>query len=313
MARNPISQTPRQCWKGNMDIPQLTHQQLKSVITQLDRAIQSHEQWYKNFLRVLIARVSPDEADFLPDAHRRCNFGQWYEGPQAAFLQEIPSFTLLGDVHKTMHNEARTLLHRICEDLPISAREWDHFDNSLERMRLEFNALRDGFAEMAQNQDPLTDTLTRASLLHDLREQHALVQRGRQSCTIALFDLDHFKLINDEYGHAAGDEVLVSTIHHVRSHLRPYDRVYRYGGEEFLICMPNTHLDQGYQAVERIRAIISEQHFQFDKAREDLQVIASFGITVLTPSQTVEDSIDRADKAMYRAKAGGRNRVVAGV
>ncbi|MFO7529738.1 MAG: diguanylate cyclase [Marinobacter sp.] len=293
-----------------MGISQLTNQQLQLVVTQLDRAIQSHDQWYKNFLRVLIARLSPDEADMLPDAHRRCDFGQWYEGPQAASLQENPSFALLGDAHETMHNEARTLLQRISENLPISVSEWDHFDNSLGRMRLEFKALRDAFAGMAQNQDPLTDTLTRASLLHDLREQHALVERGRQTCTIALFDLDHFKRINDEYGHAAGDKVLVSTIHHVKSHLRRFDRVYRYGGEEFIICMPGTNIDQGCHVVERVRAAIAEQRFQFDKARGGQQMTASFGITVLTPFQTVEESIDRADKAMYEAKATGRNRVV---
>ena len=173
-------------------------------------------------------------------------------------------------------------------------------------MRLEIWAARHEFAETLKNRDSLTEAQTRTGLLTDLRKQHSLVLRGKQTYALAMLDFDHFKRINDSYGHAAGDTVLASTVQCVKSHLRPYDRIYRYGGEEFLICMPSTTLEQAGEMMERLRLAISEQHFEFG----DIQVTASFGVTVLRESQTVEESINGADKAMYKAKNTGRNCVV---
>ncbi|MDZ4251820.1 MAG: diguanylate cyclase, partial [Sulfuritalea sp.] len=288
-----------------------TNQQLQSVISQLDQALYNHEQWYKNLLRVLIAHVPPEAPDLMPDAHRRCRFGQWYESLPAAFLQDYPTFASLGRAHEKMHSGARTLLQRTLDDLPISSSDLDQFNNILDRMRLEVQALRHEFADMAQNRDPLTGARNRASLLSDLREQHGLVQRGVHSCALAMLDLDHFKRINDEYGHTAGDAALISTVQCLQALLRPYDRIYRYGGEEFLLCMPGTTLDEACGVAERMHTAISAQSIQFDNAGRFLQVTASFGVAALAQSRSVEDSIDRADKAMYEAKTTGRNRVVA--
>ncbi|MGV8843592.1 MAG: diguanylate cyclase [Pseudomonas sp.] len=288
-----------------------TNQQLQSVIAQFDLAIHSHDQWYKNLLRVLISHLPPEEVDLMPDAHRRCRFGQLYGSPQAAFLQENPAFISLGDAHQKMHLSARSLFQRIADDLPIPLNDWDHFDHDVDEMRLKFQDLRYEFAEIVQNRDPLTGAQTRASMLRVLREQNALVKRGRQDCALAMIDLDHFKRINDEYGHTAGDAVLVSTVKCLKALLRPYDRIYRYGGEEFLIVMPSTNLEQARQVAERMRAAIAEQRVQLDKSEEFLHVTASFGVAILTKLRKVEESIDHADKAMYEAKVTGRNRVVA--
>ena len=286
-----------------------TNQQLQSVIAQLDQALYNHEQWYKNLLRVLIAHIPPEAPDLMPDAHRRCRFGQWYESLPAAFLHDHPTFASLGQTHEKMHSGARTLLQQSSDDLPISSSDLDQFNNVLDRMRLEVQGLRHEFADMAQNRDPLTGARNRASLLSDLREQHALAQRGVHACALAMLDLDHFKRINDEYGHAAGDAALVSTVQCLQALLRPYDRIYRYGGEEFLLCMPSTTLDQAREVVERMRAAVAAQSIRFDNAGHFLQVTASFGVAALAQSRSVEDSIDRADKAMYEAKTAGRNHV----
>lgn len=290
-------------------MPFFTNQQLQSAIAQLDQALYNHEQWYKNLLRVLIAHVPPEAPDLMPDAHRRCRFGQWYESLPAAFLREHPTFASMGQAHEKMHSGARTLLQRVSDKLPISSDDLDKFNNVLDRMRLKVQALQHELADMAQNRDPLTGARNRASLLSDLREQHALAQREVQACALAMLDLDHFKRINDEYGHAAGDAALVSTVQCLQALLRPYDRIYRYGGEEFLLCMPSTTLDQAREVADRMRVAIAAQSIRLDNAGHVLQVTASFGVATLAPSRSVEDSIDRADKALYEAKAAGRNRV----
>ena len=246
----------------------------------------------------------------MPEAHRHCRFGQWYWSPQTSFIREYPAFTSLGDAHERMHISARNLLQLITDGRPIPANDWDHFDNDLDRMRLEFQSLRHEFAEIAQNRDPLTEAQTRDLMLSDIREQNTIVQRGRQDCALVMFDLDHFKHVNDKYGHITGDAVLASTVQCVKALLRPYDRIYRYGGEEFVICMPSTTLDQARQVAERMRKAIAEQRVQHEKSKESLQVTVSFGVVMLTQLRTVEESIDHADKAMYEAKRSGRNCVV---
>ena len=289
-----------------------TNQQLQSIVAQLDQAIYSHDQWYKSLLRVLITHLPPEEADLLPDAHLHCRFGQWYGSEQASFIKDNPAFIALGDAHEKMHRSARKLLQRMSEGVPISPIEWDHFENTLDRVRLEFQSLRLDYSTIAKNRDPLTEAQTRGSMLVELREQNALVSRGRQDCALVMFDLDHFKRVNDEFGHAAGDAVLVSTVRSVKEVLREYDKIYRYGGEEFLICMPSTNLEEAGHVCERMRAAIAGQRIQHASSIEPLQVTASFGVAALSSRRTVEESIACADAAMYKAKSAGRNRVVVG-
>jgi diguanylate cyclase (GGDEF)-like protein len=287
-------------------VDHLSNQQLQASIVELDRVIDLHDQWYRNFLRVLISRVPPDQSDLRLDAHLQCPFGQWLKSRAAIIAIENQELSSLKDAHERIHSDARNFLRQISDGLVIPVKDWDHFENNRETMVLKILTARHGFSEIAKNRDPLTEVQTRAGLLAELRKQHALVLRGKQSCVLAMLDLDYFKRINDSYGHAAGDAVLVSIAQCLKSHLRPYDQVYRYGGEEFIVCMSSTTIEQASEIIERVRSSISKLHFNFG----EIQVTASFGVTSLRESQSVEESISCADKAMYEAKAKGRNCVV---
>lgn len=202
----------------------LTDLELQGAIAQLDQATYNHDQWHRGLLRVLVARLPPDDPDLVPDAHLRCRFGQWYEGSAAGFLRELPAFVALGEAHRQMHQSATELLRRVSDDLPVSAAALDQFNNLLDRMRLELGSLRGDLSDTAQNRDPLTGARNRASLLSDLREQHALVRRGVQACALVMIDLDHFKAINDRHGHAAGDAVLSRVARCLQELVRPRSR-----------------------------------------------------------------------------------------
>ncbi|GGE39831.1 hypothetical protein GCM10007421_12240 [Halopseudomonas oceani] len=284
----------------------LTNHQLQASIVELDHAIYLHDQWYRNLLRTLVSRVPPDQADLRLDAHLQCPFGKWLEDRSAIVFDEGFDCTSLKGAHETVHSVAREFLRLISAGSVIPVEEWDYFERCREKMRLDIMAARHKFAEAVKNRDPLTEIETRAGLLAELRKQQALVQRGEQACALAMLDVDHFKKINDSYGHAAGDLVLVSIVQCVKSCLRPYDLIYRYGGEEFIICMPGTTITQAGEVMERLRSAISKLRFGFGQA----QVTASFGVTVLGASLSVEESISCSDQAMYEAKAAGRNRVV---
>jgi diguanylate cyclase (GGDEF)-like protein len=138
-----------------------------------------------------------------------------------------------------------------------------------------------------------------------LREQRELAIRGIQTCSIAMMDIDRFKLINDSYGHPAGDKVLAAVAGHVMRNMRPYDKLFRYGGEEFVICLPGMGADAAFDAVERLRKGIESSSIAYDG--KEISVTSSFGIVVLEPESTVEQSVDRADKALLAAKSAGRN------
>ncbi|HEY0845871.1 MAG TPA: diguanylate cyclase [Noviherbaspirillum sp.] len=286
-----------------------SRQQLLKTIAQLDQALDNHEQWHKNIVRSLITRAAPDPADLEPDAHRHCRLGQWYGSTETQPLRKHPAFLALGKAHEQMHALATSLLLKSAAQAVIEPDEIDDFSNARDRLKLELQSLRTELNEYIQNHDPLTGARNRVNMLPDLREQHSLVQRGVQQCAIAILDLDHFKEMNDRYGHLTGDAVLASAVERLEALVRPYDRIYRYGGEEFLLCMPNTTVDIAVNLVERLRAALEANEVRTNNL--SLRVTASFGVAALDGTRTVEESIDKADKAMYLAKKRGRNRVEA--
>lgn len=287
-----------------------TRQQLHSAIAELDLALESHKQWYKGLLRILICHSRPKSEELMPNSHLYCGFGQWYDRVSTTLLRQHPSFVSLGQAHENMHSCARTLVQLTSEGITISTAQMDQFEHAQDSMWLEIQALRHEFAEIMQNQDPLTGAQSRAGLLPWLREQVALSQRRGQGCALAMLDLDHFKQVNDEYGHLAGDKVLISTVQCLQEILRPYDRIYRYGGEEFLLCMPGTTAAEAREVAERMCHSVAAQRIPFGDTDTRLQVTASLGVAMLAPNRPVEDSIECADQAMYEAKKAGRNCVM---
>lgn len=145
-----------------------------------------------------------------------------------------------------------------------------------------------------------------ACLLSTLRKQVELVKRHAHHCYIAMIDLDNFKVVNDLYGHGAGDRVLSEAARYLMRHLRPYDKVFRYGGEEFLLCMPYTHVETGEKRIGELNAGLAALEINIG-AQNPVHVSASFGLALLDPEVPVETSIDRADRALYAAKAAGKN------
>ena len=281
-------------------------EELQLILLQLDQAIYNHEQWSKALNRTLICRSLCDQRDMSPEAHRNCQFGQWYYHHASSKLWKMPAFTAIESEHAQMHELAARLLVRIASGTPISPYDYDSFSGSLERLRLHIHSLKRELSEQLYNSDPLTGTNARIGLLTELREQHELVKRDVQARSLSMMDLDHFKSVNDTYGHQTGDQVLVESARYLMGNLRPYDRIFRYGGEEFFICLPGMDTKAAHGVIERLREGLSACLFS---ARDGavIKVTASFGLTVLDATLPVEGSLDRADKALYAAKTAGRN------
>lgn len=159
--------------------------------------------------------------------------------------------------------------------------------------------------ELAQT-DELTGLPNRRSIVKMLDDEIARGHRGTP-CSVAMIDIDWFKRINDGYGHAAGDEVLRTVAITVYANIRANDRFGRYGGEEFLLVLPDTTRDEAAPIVERLRVMIAE--LDWNAFAIDMAVTISAGMATLAPDDSSDEILARADRALYAAKAGGRNRI----
>jgi len=160
--------------------------------------------------------------------------------------------------------------------------------------------------EQAASTDRLTGAWNRRRFEEAVMPEIALAHRRRDPLSLLMFDLDHFKRVNDTYGHGAGDAVLAGTAQTVRMHLRASDSLVRWGGEEFLVMTPATRLEGALGLAEKLRAAIEAIDFPGVG-----RVTMSLGVSEYAIGEGLEDWIERTDQALYRAKAEGRNRVIA--
>ncbi len=174
------------------------------------------------------------------------------------------------------------------------------------------DALEQSFQQQlyeAALRDPLTKVFNRRALTDRLETELAHLTRHHTELSVMIFDLDHFKRINDTFGHLAGDHVLRSFAKLVDGMTRREDFFARYGGEEFVMLCRATNLEQGRQLGERIRMAVEREHILFEG--RPVPVTVSIGVASAAPRATPAEVLTVADAALYRAKEGGRNRVVA--
>lgn len=289
-----------------MALNEVTRDELQAIVAQLKEALYNHQSWHSALVRTLVCALPGDKRDTSDAAHTECRFGQWYYSAAPDRLRTHPGFVAMGAEHQRLHHLAMLLLRAAHAGKPIAALDYDNFSNSLERLRLEISALERELEHTLFTHDSLTGAITRYDILPTLREQQEMVKRHAQACLIAMMDLDNFKAINDVHGHPAGDRVLAASVRYLIKHLRPYDKVFRYGGEEFLLCMPYADVAPGHERVKSLGEGLAALDIDIGE-RETIRVSASFGMTLLDPDVPVGVSIDRADKALYAAKAAGRN------
>ncbi|CDP50665.1 hypothetical protein [Devosia sp. DBB001] len=165
--------------------------------------------------------------------------------------------------------------------------------------------------ELELRQEASTDLLTGAGSRRAFKEEAgkflALATRHRAPLSCIALDVDHFKRVNDTYGHAAGDQVLAGIAQAMRSELRQSDFVGRMGGEEFAVLLPQTELATAAQVAEKLRHVV--KGLRFSGSNPPIQVSASFGVAALSPGDDIVSLLNRADQALYEAKRTGRDRV----
>lgn len=219
----------------------------------------------------------------------------------------------------------RGLLDEIAVTLPESTSTLDIEIGSEETLNLLLDQAREALVmlslhaqqraqevEQQAQQDPLTSLFNRTHLDKVLPRYFSMAQKSSQPLSVLFLDIDHFKSVNDSFGHQAGDRVLVATARVLRSGLRGPDIVGRYGGEEFVCLLPNTPQEGAALVAERLRAAIAAQSCEISS---DLKITVTVSVGCATMSDDrefagVDELVRAADKCLYAAKNGGRNKVV---
>ena len=198
------------------------------------------------------------------------------------------------------HEAVRQTAEDLAEDLAVAVSV-----HRIAALNKQLKARGDQYAEMART-DALTDIWNRFYMEEELDKEIAAAERYGRPCAVLLFDIDHFKAFNDNFGHEAGDKVLTTVAGEIDAHLRSADHFGRWGGEEFIILAGNTPLDEGLLLAERVREQVAAIPFG-----ELGTVTISIGVAEWQPGDDRRTLVARADEAMYQAKQNGRNCVKA--
>lgn len=270
---------------------------------EIDHAITDHLAWLKDWHRAILCGGGGGD-----DHHELDRFGTWYLRNRNRGLVDQPAIHHLAELHRDMHRRATQLRERAAAGTPIDPAAYEAMMDRLAAFISYARRVEKAFTAASAELDSLTGLHNRHSMIRDLRRERARTSRSGGCFSVAIVDLDHFKAINDTHGHAAGDRVLAATAECFLGNLRPYDTVYRYGGEEFLIALPDTPASAAETVLDRVRRRLSAQDIHLP-AGGTVRVSFSAGIAEIAAGTTVEQAIDAADRALYQAKSGGRDRV----
>lgn len=216
---------------------------------------------------------------------------------------QIEKLTSISDGYGSMLRERNARLdernQRHLRQLQKIVRISDHYQKMLQEMN--------DTLKVSASQDPLTGLNNRRSIMERLAAEVTLVPRRKAALSLALLDIDHFKTINDSFGHDVGDHVLVNISRVMSEQVRSSDVCARWGGEEFLIMLPDSG-DYAHEVCERLRLTIEKSSFV---EGSDYKVTASIGVTQYIRGEDILETLKRADSALFAAKHKGRNCVAA--
>lgn len=293
------------------------HLRLSHIRALTDKNLFSYFESHLEWMARLVEAVSMRSQDDMPELDpTRCQFGRWLAGDGTRLIRDQSHVRQVSELHEAMHHvvaEVGSIMEHQRASGPIYALLKKAETYSLE-LGNEISMLNNIVIMSVYNKDPLTGFLTRRFLDRVLVNQMEIAKATEAAFSIVMFDLDHFKEVNDTYGHRTGDLALEHIAGIVRDTLRQSDLVFRFGGEEFLLVAPSTTLHQAQALAEKLRQSIAAKPLEH---QPPLPLSASFGVFEISPdsyenvdTRMVHQVIDACDANLYAAKRLGRNRVV---
>lgn len=301
---------------------QLTHAnntRINSIKDLIKKNLVEHYQRHLEWLNQLTEMIKNADASCTPELdHSLCAFGRWLEDEGKSVISNNSKYKYIASIHATLHSLARAIKTQM---------QKEHFNYNILVSYLEkceFISLSIG-TELAlidnrmlvrdASKDEMTGALNRNALEYIFINQYELSLATSGTFVLAMCDLDHFKRINDTYGHLAGDSVLKEFVRVVKHTLRDSDIIIRYGGEEFIILLPNTNISNAEQKLDHLRDTFANLCCHYEG--QYINVSVSIGAVAIAPKHPyalldrgIDAFIEEADALLYQAKNSGRNRVI---
>lgn len=275
---------------------------IDATVRGLNSATDAHFKWLVKVLRYVASREGDLPEITCTDAHHHCEFGHWLNDK---LLEEREDKNFLLDINKqhiVIHYACRTMITEIIEKKDASS-AYEDFENALLAFTESLTLFKVHLLQLRTSYDALTGLPLRRVLDESFASMNK--ELSDDGLYLLLLDVDHFKKVNDDYGHLNGDIVLQSLATHLDNHVRASESVYRYGGEEFIILLHVRGDNEAIATAERLRRLISEMVIVAGEYH--INVTFTSGLTRIKYGEPLREAVERADLALYKGKASGRN------
>jgi diguanylate cyclase len=296
--------------------------EIVDLITQLRLVVQAEKQDIERFLERLASQLQDFEvyiggavvSERQVSEHRK-NFNNTLDNQMREIETTLHDAADLVTVKSAIQVRLDVIQRHLEEDRKIEAERGRHAEAEIERLKSQLKAtenVTDSLRERLRQEheqaikDPLTGLFNRIAYEERLQQEYKRWKRYKRPSSLVVIDVDHFKRVNDTYGHNAGDRVLMSLAELFQRHIRTTDLLVRFGGEEFVIVASETTAEEALMLAEKLRKTVDLCNFYYEGRL--VPVTISCGVSSLRDSDTPEQVFKRADKALYRAKEQGRNR-----
>jgi len=284
--------------------------EIELLVGQFDTAVSAHLDLMRRVLRCAVLGVSPGDDVLSLQAHTLCSFGTWFSENKVHFAERnFQAVDKIESVHQAMHGAIRSICSDILENKPGQSDCFDALEQTQSELIERLADFKTQLLATSGRQDPLTDLPLRYGLEDDFAQALKICDRNKMLLYVVMIDVDHFKAVNDNYGHSIGDVALRFLADTLKTMVRSNEHLYRYGGEEFLLLMQADSHESMKIPAQRLLEVVRNMRVPIPDG-DPIALTVTLGLACVRRGEGLDTVVERADKALYAGKAAGRDRYI---